>query len=996
MDGSFEHIAWLKQRLGEQVTAVPVQGDRPLVLDDPALSYITLSEHHQLFCVGYRDGAPHGRREHLAICGPGQLLFGLAPQAGPDATVLLLSGVTGSVVWRLPTAALLALKERRDGRPMIVDLFESWIRLLIETLPPAPVPTRSLAVRAADVVDADPERALRADEPAQTRLHDDRVAAESSARTARTPLLWIAPRTTLSYRGISAREIGVEVSCWPLTEAAWALCDRERFKVWTTEELLAASGGARFTEGFYAFLVAVASRRRTELASARLAQDAASRPAERAQLGGALQELAAVGQGRMLDRFMRERPGGEAFERACRRIFGWLELDPAPRIVVPAGPALSHMQAALARMTGVRTRAVLLEGAWWKHDAGPLLGFVADGAEQHRPVALLPCGRGYELHDDTGGAPQRVTAALAQQLHPQAHQFYRTLPSGPLGPLHVLRFSAARVKRDLLTVLGVGLATGLVGTLVPLLTGQVFDRIIPGAERGLLVQLTLVLLAVYASSSLFDVARALALVRVQTRMDATLEAAVWDRLLSLPLPFFRRYSAGDLASRALGIGSIREVLAEVALSTLLSGLFSIWNFALLFYFDLRLALAATLLVTVAGAVAALASHSELAQRRKVAELDGKISGLLLQLLHGIAKLRATGSERRAFGVWARLFARRRDADLAGERVALRVGVFQSAFPIACTMTIFWLVGDGASRLSTGEFLAFNAAFSLFLRSVLEMIGAGLSALSVIPLYERARPILTQAIESPGQSDARITLGGAIEVSHVSFRYTQDSPLVLDDVTLRVEPGEFVAIVGPSGSGKSTLLRILLGFETPAEGGVYYDGQALTGLDVRSVRQQVGVVLQHSQITAGDIYANIAGSSGLSLDDAWRAARAAAFDGDIEAMPMGMHTVLAQGGGTLSGGQRQRLLIARALAAQPKILFFDEATSALDNRTQAQVSESLAGLRVTRVVIAHRLSSIQHADKIVVLERGRVVQVGRFERLLQDGGTFGALARRQMV
>jgi len=243
---------------------------------------------------------------------------------------------------------------------------------------------------------------------------------------------------------------------------------------------------------------------------------------------------------------------------------------------------------------------------------------------------------------------------------------------------------------------------------------------------------------------------------------------------------------------------------------------------------------------------------------------------------------------------------------------------------------------------------------------------------------------------------RITLGGAIEVSHVSFRYAQDSPLVLDDITLRVEPGEFVAIVGPSGSGKSTLLRVLLGFETPAEGGVYYDGQALTGLDVRSVRQQIGVVLQHSQITAGDIYANIAGSSGLSLDDAWRAARAAAFDSDIEAMPMGMHTVLAQGGGTLSGGQRQRLLIARALAAQPKILFFDEATSALDNRTQAQVSESLAGLRVTRVVIAHRLSSIQNADKIVVLERGRVVQVGRFERLLQDGGTFGALARRQMV
>jgi ATP-binding cassette subfamily C protein len=264
------------------------------------------------------------------------------------------------------------------------------------------------------------------------------------------------------------------------------------------------------------------------------------------------------------------------------------------------------------------------------------------------------------------------------------------------------------------------------------------------------------------------------------------------------------------------------------------------------------------------------------------------------------------------------------------------------------------------------------------------------------MYERARPILTSPVESLGHGEARVSLKGSIELSHVSFRYQPDAPLILDDVSLRFAPGEFVAIVGPSGSGKSTLLRMLLGFDAPSEGGVFFDGQALSGMDVRAVRRQIGVVLQHSRLMAGDIYTNIVGSSGLSVEDAWRAARAAAFDKDIEAMPMGMHTVLSQGGGTLSGGQRQRLLIARALAARPKIVFFDEATSALDNRTQAQVSESLEGLRVTRVVIAHRLSTIQHADRIVVLERGRVVQMGRFSALMREGGAFAALARRQMA
>jgi ABC-type bacteriocin/lantibiotic exporter with double-glycine peptidase domain len=323
-------------------------------------------------------------------------------------------------------------------------------------------------------------------------------------------------------------------------------------------------------------------------------------------------------------------------------------------------------------------------------------------------------------------------------------------------------------------------------------------------------------------------------------------------------------------------------------------------------------------------------------------------------------------------------------------------VFQSAFPILCSMVLFWVVAGGAKQsISTGQFLAFSAAFGMFLGAVLGMIDAGLHSLLVIPLYERAKPILSERSESHGAGQ-RVQLAGGIEVNHVSFRYDPKGPLILDDVSLQIHPDEFVALVGPSGSGKSTLLRLMLGFENCSEGGVFFDGQALSALDVRMLRQQIGVVMQNSRVMAGDILSNIVGSTGLNIDDAWRAATQAALADDIRAMPMGMHTVIAQGGGSLSGGQRQRLLIARALAPAPRILFFDEATSALDNVTQAAVSHSLENLRVTRVVIAHRLSTIRHADRIFVMDRGRIVQSGRFEDLIDVEGPFQALAKRQMV
>jgi ATP-binding cassette subfamily C protein len=526
---------------------------------------------------------------------------------------------------------------------------------------------------------------------------------------------------------------------------------------------------------------------------------------------------------------------------------------------------------------------------------------------------------------------------------------------------------------------------------------MVFDRVIPNADHSQLLQITLALVAGALAAALFQFTRGIAIIRVEGKLGASLQAAVWDRLLSLPVPFFREYSAGDLADRAMGIDGIRQVLSGATILSILAAVFSVFNFALLFFFDPRLAWAATGLVLVVIVVTTLAGYLKMRHQRQLTQLQGRISGLILQFITGISKLRVAGAEGRAFAFWAREFSAQRKLAHDTRTIANVLAVFNAAYPILTLMVIFAMIAAmGKSRLSTGSFLAFNAAFSQFLLAGLQVSSVLLSALNIVPMYERIRPILQtrpevdQAKSDPGE------LTGEVEVNHVTFRYDEGGPLVLRDVSLHIRPGEFVALVGPSGSGKSTLLRLLLGFEAPESGAIYYDGQELAGLDIRAVRKQLGVVLQSGKLMAGDILTNIIGASLLTVDDAWEAARLAGLDKDIEQMPMGMYTVISEGGGTLSGGQRQRLLIARAIVTKPRIIFFDEATSALDNTTQAVVSQSLERLRATRVVIAHRLSTIIKADRVFVLEAGRVVQSGSYAELVKQPGLFADLVKRQLT
>jgi ATP-binding cassette subfamily C protein len=317
------------------------------------------------------------------------------------------------------------------------------------------------------------------------------------------------------------------------------------------------------------------------------------------------------------------------------------------------------------------------------------------------------------------------------------------------------------------------------------------------------------------------------------------------------------------------------------------------------------------------------------------------------------------------------------------------------------MSIFYynaylMAQPGMKPFTTGEFLAFLAAFTQFLTATLLMSSSVVSVLNIVPLYERAQPIFHTLPEVSAAKSTPGDLRGDIEISHVTFRYKPNTPPILRDISVSVQTGRFVAFVGPSGSGKSTLFRLLLGFETPESGAIYYDGQDLAGLDIQEVRRQMGVVLQNGRLVNADIFTNIVGSAPLTMEDAWEAVRLAGMEPDIRQMPMGMHTVIGEGGGSLSGGQRQRLMIARAIVGKPRVILFDEATSALDNETQSCVSRSLEKLQATRIVIAHRLSTVMNADCIYVMDKGVVVQSGTFTELMAQGGLFHELAKRQLT
>ncbi len=650
----------------------------------------------------------------------------------------------------------------------------------------------------------------------------------------------------------------------------------------------------------------------------------------------------------------------------------------------------------IARASRIRTREVALQGEWYTQDNGPILGYME---EDGRPIALIPASPSqYILQDFTLGIKKVVDKETAAQINYFGIVFYRPLDPKKITLRDLLSFGFQSCwKRDFVLIALMGVLGGLLGTAIPLATGIVFNSIIPEGEKGQLLQVAFFLGASALSTMLFQFTRSLASLRMEGKMDKSLQAAVWDRLLSLPVPFFKQFSAGELAMRAMGISQIRMILSGVTLNTILSSIFSIFTFALLFYYDVRLAGVAGVLVLIAILVMGYLGYRQVSYERKVLDVSNNISGMMLQLIGGVTKFRVAGAESRAFHRWALEFGEQRKLTFKRETLGNWLVTFNAFFPIVSSMVIFYALTSQTNALSPGQFIGFNSAFVTFMVAMMSLSESLISANLVIPLYQRAKPILETLPEYDETKINPKTLTGSIEVSHLSFRYKEEGPLVLQDVSFQINEGDYVALVGTSGCGKSTLFRVLLGFEEPETGKIYYNGQDLSKVDIRVVRKQLGVVLQNGQLMTGNIFSNIIGANPrLTMDDAWEAAKMAGIEEDIREMPMGMHTVISEGASTISGGQKQRLMIARAIINKPKLIFFDEATSALDNRTQAIVSQSLDRLQATRVVIAHRLSTIMNCNKILVMDQGKIVESGTYQELIENKGIFADLAKRQLA
>ena len=667
----------------------------------------------------------------------------------------------------------------------------------------------------------------------------------------------------------------------------------------------------------------------------------------------------------------------------------------------------------LSRASGVRYRKVLLRGKWWRDDNGPLLGFIRSEERDSAPipVALLPAGKGrpgYRIFSREEGTFRPVTYGDMGRLLPEATMFYRPFPAEAKTVWALGKFAMSTVKWEIVLMLALSVAVSLLGMLTPLAYQAIVDVAMPDGNRHLLSELVACLLGISVGSTLLSLGQGLVTLRMKTGITLNMQASVMDRLLDLPVAFFRKYSSGDLVNRAMIITQIGDDISGVALKGIFAAFTTLLNIFLLFFWSWRLAIIPIVLSLVSAAVALFVGirirRNALEHQRRL----GKLFGFLVQIISGCTKFRVAGAEPLAFNEWSRKYA-----DLLSFLARIMnyenfSRLFNSGFSQIGTIIVYFFVmkmmglGGGTTAdgpvevMSMGRFLAFNVAFGAFMGGVASITSTLVDIMDSLAKRELCRPILEQKTELDATKIDPGRMHGEVEVKDLKFRYHADGPYVLQDLSIVIRQGQFVALVGPSGCGKSTLFRLLLGFESPESGSIFFDGQDSSGLNMNLVRKQLGTVLQSASVEAGSIYENIASGSVVTLDEAWEAAKDAGFDRDILEMPMQMNTLVNDGGGNVSGGQRQRLLIARALVKNPKVLLFDEATSALDNRTQEIVSRSLKRRQVSRLVVAHRLSTIQEADMIYVLESGKVSQQGTFDELVAQDGLFQNMMRRQTL
>ena len=648
----------------------------------------------------------------------------------------------------------------------------------------------------------------------------------------------------------------------------------------------------------------------------------------------------------------------------------------------------------LMRPHGIMRRNVTLEKGWYRDATGPMIGTMKDSSDI---VALIPKGMsGYQIINPKDGSRIKAGRGNEATLDKEAIAFYTPFPSEKIGIAGLLRYIMKNItSADVAMIVVVTVAVTLIGFLTPKLNEILFSDVIAiGSIRGL-VTIAVFLISVSLSTLMLTTVREMMVSRLTTRVGLSVEAAAMMRVLSLPADFFKDYGSGELANRTRYINLLVEQLLTVIFTTGLTSLFSLAYITQIFRYAPALVTPALFVVIMTLVISIVSAVIQVRVSREQMILASKESGMSYALITGIQKIKLSGAEKRAFARWSRAYSDSARL-LYDPPTFLKVNTALTlAVTLAGTIAIYF--SAARSGVSVSEYYAFNAAYGVISGAFTLLAGVALTAAQIVPILEMTKPILETQPELAEEKQVVERLMGSIELNNVTFRYNENMPNVLDGLSLKISPGQYVAIVGKTGCGKSTLMRILLGFEKPQRGGVFYDGRDIERMDLKSLRRKIGSVMQTGKLFTGDIYSNIViNDTRLTLDEAWEAAEMAGFADDIRSMPMGMFTLISEGQGGISGGQRQRLLIARAIAPKPRILMFDEATSALDNITQKIVSESLEKLKCTRIVIAHRLSTIKQCDRIIVLDKGHIIEDGTYDELIAKDGFFAGLVERQRV
>ena len=648
----------------------------------------------------------------------------------------------------------------------------------------------------------------------------------------------------------------------------------------------------------------------------------------------------------------------------------------------------------LMRPFGIMRRTVKLEDGWYSDAIGAMLGVLR---ESGRVVALIPTGlSGYSYFDYETGKRKKINHKNQHLLEAEAIAFYKPFPlkkiSLPSLAAYIVRALSAS---DFVMIALATLALSLIGMIAPMISKLLFDRVLPSGSSHLLIAITFFSVCVSVSTLLISAVKNMITARIETKLNISVDAATMMRIMSLPADFFKQYSAGELSNRAAQVGVLCKMLASTVLSTGLTSIFSLIYISQIFVYAPALVVPALMIILVTVVFSVVTSLVQMKLSIRQMEISGKEGGMTYALITGIQKIKLAGAEKRAFARWGNLYAENAKLTYGPPTFIELNSVISLAISLVGTIVMYSMAVK--SGISVADYYAFNTAYGMVSGAFMALAGIALTVSQIKPILNMVKPFFDAVPEVSDGKQVITRLSGGIELNNVSFRYSENMPLIVDDMSLKIRPGQYVAIVGKTGCGKSTLMRLLLGFEHPQKGAIYYDGRDLERIDLRSLRRRIGVVMQNGKLFQGDIYSNIVISAPwLSQDEAWEAAELAGIADDIRKMPMGMNTIISEGSGGISGGQRQRLMIARAIAPKPKILMFDEATSALDNITQKKISESLGSLKCTRIVIAHRLSTIKQCDRIIVLDRGKIIEDGKYDELIEKNGFFAELVARQRL